>query len=341
VLSTLQALEGGGRDHAAVGHGADPAHGKAAAQAVDHGQQHPDIGCVARRDLGADRPSLGVDDHAQDQLHQVGPVVLRVAPLPERLPARALEAERGGVQEDDGELAEQVAAVRKQRFLDLVFDAARGKGRRMRLAAIRGVQLLPEPSHGAVEVVQRQAVHTRDGVVLDPPLAGPVGTGDEEPVQDGGEYRTLDLELEAAVGEQLLDHRPAAGPLPQSLEQQGAADATGGQAQPLGIPLEGGEQHDLVAEAGAGGEQAGQRAGGGELVGAAEGGEDVLAVRPVLPTVLHDLQVGARPGGLEAEEHGRWSGHHNMTRFASENRMRCDRTWHHIFSAGPALEAKS
>jgi hypothetical protein len=207
--------------------------------------------------------------------------------------------------------------------------------------AVAAGWILPEPSHGAVEVVQRQAVHTRDGVVLDPPLAGPVGTGDEEPVQYGGEYRTLDLKLEAAVGEQLLDHRPAAGLLPQSLEQQGAADATGGQAQPLGIPLEGGEQHDLVAEAGAGGEQAGQRAGGGELVGAAEGGEDVLAVRPVLPTVLHDLQVGARPGGLEAEEHGRWSGHHNMTRFAGENRMRCDQTWHHIFSAGPALEAKS
>ena len=72
--------------------------------------------------------------------------------------------------------------------------------------------------------------------------------------------------------------------------------------EPVGI--EGGEQHDLIAEAGAGGEQRGQGAGGGEFVGAAEGGDDVLAVRGVLAAVLHDLQIGAGPGGLEAEEHG-------------------------------------
>ena len=211
----------------------------------------------------------------------------------------------------------------------------------MRLAALGGVQLLPEPGHGAVEVVQRQAVHTRDDVVVDPFVAGPVGAGDEEPVQDGGEDGALDLELETAPGEQVLDHRPAAGLLPQPLEQQGAASATGGQAQPLGIPLKGGEQHGLAAEAGAGGEQAGQRAGGGEFVGAAEGGDDVLAVRAVLPTVLHDLQVGAGPGGLEAEEHGRREEHHERARFASIKRMPRDQTWHHIFSCTPAAEAKS
>jgi hypothetical protein len=160
-------------------------------------------------------------------------------------------------------------------------------------------------------------------------------------VQDGGEDGALDLELETAPGEQVLDHRPAAGLLPQPLEQQGAASATGGQAQPLGIPLKGGEQHDLAAEAGAGGEQAGQRAGGGEFVGAAEGGDDVLAVCAVLPTVLHDLQVGAGPGGLEAEEHGRREEHHERARFASIKRMPRDQTWHHIFSCTPAAEAKS
>jgi hypothetical protein len=158
--------------------------------------------------------------------------------------------------------------------------------------------------HGAVEVVQRQLVRARDGVVRDPLVAGPVGTRGEEPVQDGGEDGALDVELEAAPGKQLLDHRLAAGLLPQPAEQQGAADATGGQVQPLGISLKGGEQHDLIAETGAGGEQAGQCAGGSELVGAAKGGNDVLAMHAILPTVLDDLQVGAGPGGLEAEEHG-------------------------------------
>ena len=94
----------------------------------------------------------------------------------------------------------------------------------------------------------------------------------------------LSDEAVCAAGEQLLEHGPAADPIPQPLEQQRAADAARGQAQPFGIPLEGGEQHDLVAETGAGGEQGGQRAGGGERVGAAESGNDVLAVSAVLPT---------------------------------------------------------
>ena len=157
-------------------------------------------------------------------------MVLRVAAPTGALPARALEAERGRVQEHDGELAEQVAPAREQRLLDPVLDAARREGRGVRLSAVRGVQLLPEPGHGAVKVVQGQAVRARDGVVLDPLVAGPVGAGDEEPVQDGGEDGALDLELETAAGEQVLDHRPAAGLLPQPLEQQRAADAAGGQA---------------------------------------------------------------------------------------------------------------
>jgi hypothetical protein len=89
----LEALEGGGRDHAAVGHDADPADGEAAAQAVHRRQKHPDIGRVAGHDLRADRPPLGVDDHAQDQLHQVWTVVLGMAPLPETLAAGGLEAQ--------------------------------------------------------------------------------------------------------------------------------------------------------------------------------------------------------------------------------------------------------
>jgi hypothetical protein len=35
-----------------------------------------------------------------------------------------------------------------------------------------------------------------------------------------------------------------------------------------------------------------------------EGGDDVLPVGTVLAAVRDDLQVGAGPGGLEAEEHG-------------------------------------
>ena len=298
----LEARDGGGRDHAAVGDDADPADGEAAAQAVDHGQQHPDIGGVAGHDLRADRPPLGVDDHAQDQLHQVGPVVLGMAALPERLPARALEAQRRGVHEHDRELAEQVAAAREQRLLDPVLDAARGEGRRVRLAALGGVQLLPEPGHGAVEVVQRQAVHTRDGVVLDPLVAGPVGAGDEEPVQDGGEDGALDRELEAAAGEQLLEHRPAAGLLPQPLEQQRAADALAGEL----IRVAGGEFGKDHRPLGVAGDRAGEAfeaAGGEDGVLAAEVLDDALLGAAVLADALDQVEVGVAVDVLFADEH--------------------------------------
>jgi hypothetical protein len=82
-------------------------------------------------------------------------------------------------------------------------------------------------------VVQGQAVRARDGVVLHPLVAGPVGAGNEEPVQHGGEDGTLDLELEAAAGQELLEYGSAAGPLPQPAEQQRAADASAG--EPIGV----------------------------------------------------------------------------------------------------------
>jgi len=49
------------------------------AQPIDDGDQHGDVGGVARRHLGADRPAFGVDHHGEDHLGEVGPVVLGVA----------------------------------------------------------------------------------------------------------------------------------------------------------------------------------------------------------------------------------------------------------------------
>ena len=78
--------DGRGRDHAAVGHHTDPTDGEAAAQAIDDRDEHADIGSVAGPHLRADRPALSVDHHADDHLHQVGAVVLGVAPLAQASP---------------------------------------------------------------------------------------------------------------------------------------------------------------------------------------------------------------------------------------------------------------
>jgi hypothetical protein len=87
-------------------------------------------------------------------------------------------------------------------------------------ASVPSAALLAQPRHRPVEVMELQAVRAGDGVVRHPFLAGPVGAGDEEAVQHRDEDGALDGELEAAVGEQRLDHRPATGLLPQPAEQQ-------------------------------------------------------------------------------------------------------------------------
>ncbi len=101
--------------------------------------------------------------------------------------------------------------------------------------------------------------------------------------------------------------------LPQAPEQQRATEAAGAQAGGAVLIREDGQRQDLIAVAGAGREQGGQVAAGGELVEAAEGGDDVLANGAVLAAVLDNLQVTARPGLLEAEEHGAPPAQHHDT----------------------------
>ena len=126
----------------------------------------------------------------------------------------------------------------------------------------------------------------------------------------------------------------AAGLLPQPPEQQRRTDALAREAGGLLGIVQGGEQQDLLAEAGAGGEQRGEAAAGGEFVGAAEGGDDVLADGAAVAAVLDDLEVAARSGGLEAEEHGALqTEHHDNSLTSYVERGIIIMTWHYILRA--------
>src|SRR4051812_9661197 len=228
------------------------------------------------------------------------------------LAAVAGEGQRGGVEEHQAEVAEQVAPAGEQGLLDLVLDGAGRERGGVPLRLLAG-QLLAEPSHRPVEVVQVEFVSTGDGVVGQPLLAGAVGARDHDPVQDGGEDRPLDRKGEGAAGEQLLDHRPAAGLLPQPAEDQGCADPACLQPRLVLGVAEGGEQQGLLAEPGAGGEESGEAARGGQLVEAAKGGDDLLADGAALAAVLDDLQGAARGGGLEAKKNGALQTRHHDT----------------------------
>ena len=162
-------------------------------------------------------------------------MVLRVAALAEALPAGAGERQRGRVEEHHREFAEQVAPAREQLLLDAVLDRARGE--RGGAALLLGGEFLAEPSHGAVEVVEAQAVHTGDVVVGEPRLAGPVRARDHDPVQHGGEDGALDRELEAASGQEILDDGAAAGLLPQPPEQKGRAGPIRNERRSMMFPL--------------------------------------------------------------------------------------------------------
>jgi hypothetical protein len=72
----------------------------------------------------------------------------------ERLPARALEVQAGGVHEPEIEPAEQVAPMGEQPLLDQVLGTARRVGGTRGLFALR--QFLAEPRHRPMEMVELQ-----------------------------------------------------------------------------------------------------------------------------------------------------------------------------------------
>jgi hypothetical protein len=122
----LEGGQGGLADHAAVGDETEPAEPEALAQAAQEGCQHGDVGGVARKHLGAERSPVLVHGDREDHLGELGPMILGVAVPTEACPAAAVEGERGGVDEDHRELAEEIAAAGEQAFLDQVLG---GSGR--------------------------------------------------------------------------------------------------------------------------------------------------------------------------------------------------------------------
>jgi hypothetical protein len=141
-------------------------------------------------------------------------------------------------------------------------------------------------------------------LVVRPPLVGgPVAAGGEQAVQDGQEDGSLDVELEAASLQELLDDPLTSRLLPEPLEDQSGSDAAGGDGRELSLGVRR-EEEDGLGEAGPRDQQGIELAGLLEVIEPPQGGEDPLAGPSVLPAVLDDLEIGAWAGGLGTEEHG-------------------------------------
>ena len=282
------------RDHAPVRHYADAADAEALAQTVDHGQQHRHVGSVPSQHLGAHRAALAVEDHGQHHLPQVGAVVLGMAVRPQAVAARAVERQRRGVHEDQRQVGEEIPPALEQTLLDRVLHAAR------REIAVSGrLQLLAQPGHRPIEVVQTQVGRAGDGVVDHPLLARAVGARDEQAVQDADKDRPLEGELEAAPVQQIVHHRAQSQPFPEPSEQQWPADADAGESAGLHVR----QHHRPLGMARQRGDQPVELAAGVEDILAAERADGALAHPLALADALDEVEVAVPPGDLLADEH--------------------------------------
>ena len=300
-LAGLQLRDRLGADHAAIGDDADPVDRKALAQPVDRGDQAAHVGGVSGPHFGAYRPAVAVEQHRQDHLVEVRPVVLGEAPPPERLPARALEIETGGVHEHQVDRAEEVAPPREQLLLHDVLQATRRKGRCARLLAFG--EFFAEPAHGAVEVMKAEALDALDPVIPPPAVGGAIRAARKQAVQNSEENRALQRKIMLARTGEARDDRAAARLLPQALECQGGPDPSRRARRRLAVG-DGAHDDGLVGEARARAQQPLQLPALAQIFQATERGDDLLAHRPVLATILDNLEIGATAGGLLSEKHG-------------------------------------
>jgi hypothetical protein len=130
-------------------------------------------------------------------------------------------------------VSEEVPPRGEQPLFDPVLDAPGGE-RRLALLLVLG-QLRAEPGHDPVELRELERI-APVALGVRPPLVGsPVAAGGEEAVQDGQEDRPLDVALETASLQELLEDVLAPALLPETLEDEGGSEASGGEGRELSL----------------------------------------------------------------------------------------------------------
>lgn len=93
-------------------------------KALDDGQEGLHVGRVPRPQFTAQRPAMDIQHQAHDHLGQVRAVVFALAVLAQFLTARAFEINRGGIEKDQINRAEEVPAPLEQFLFHPIFGAA-------------------------------------------------------------------------------------------------------------------------------------------------------------------------------------------------------------------------
>ena len=228
-------------------------------------------------------------------------MVFAEAPLADFLAALALKVDRCGVKKDELQVSEKVASTLEYSLLNPVLDAPRRERRFVLLVIAR--KFLAEPGHGSVEVMKLQGVTSVELIIRLPFVGGSVAAGIREPMKNGEKNSSFDVEFIATSLEKLLDDMLAAGLAPEPFEDERRPDALRGDDRDLPFCVFG-EEEGRLCKPSARDQEGINLAGLLQLIESSDGGDDPLFGSPVLPTVLDDLEVGARAGLLGSEEHG-------------------------------------
>ena len=218
-------------------------------------------------------------------------MILAVAVPAERLAAGALEIEAGGVHEHEVKPRQQIAPMGEQPLLHHVLHAARGERRAGVLLLFR--QLLPQPGHRPIEMMQIERLDAGDGVILAPAVGRAIGAAHEQPVQHREEHRAFQRKAVPAFARQLRDHRATAGLLPQPLEHQRRPDAADRNCHCSFIGRA--QHHGLRRKTRTRAQQSLQLAARLQLLETSERGDHLLTHLVAVAAALDDLQIGA-PG---------------------------------------------
>jgi hypothetical protein len=137
-------------------------------------------------------PGLIVDDYPDHHLLEIRPGILAEAPFPKALSASTPEVNRGGIEEDQLETAEQIAPALEHVLFDQTLVAPERQERGRALVRKR----FSQEGHRPVKVVQLKGSGAENGVVSAPALTIPIRSGSHQPMQYSEKNRPFDIELE-------------------------------------------------------------------------------------------------------------------------------------------------
>ncbi|MCJ8503241.1 hypothetical protein MRX98_21890, partial [Desulfatitalea sp. M08but] len=170
---------------------ANPINAEALLEPLANGQKRCDIGRIAGPHLTTNRPALIVDHRSDHHLNKIGPMALAESSLTDALSATALEVNRGGIEKDQIQIRKQVATIRKQELFNQILVAARQNDG----GVVRPADLLPQKTHGAVQMMKVQPFDAVDDVIAAPAAAKTVRSGNHQPVQHREKNGAFNIEF--------------------------------------------------------------------------------------------------------------------------------------------------